>query len=508
MIDRRLVFIQKAEKLKPQMYVERVTPIAGVPSEILKEQDSVVFDFGNHFVGKVCIGMHSVGSHQDAPAFLKIKFCETAKELEEDSAAYQGWISKGWIQEEWIHVDTLPTVLQMPRRYAFRYVKVEVLAVSNKYSLVIDRVEAETMTSAKEENIKADNTFLEAEAVIDRVAIRTLRNCMQEVFEDGPKRDRRLWIGDLRLQALANYASFRQNDLVKRCLYLFAGTADDDGRVRSCLFTEPEIVGDDTYMFDYSLFFIDTLRSYYEETKDMETLLDLYEVAKTQLELAKDFFDERHVVRDSDVLGWCFLDWNLNLNKQTGAQAIYIYSAKALLELAEIVSKTNPELVTADEIEALRTEITTKIQAARTYLYDEEKGLFISGKEKQISYATHAWAVLAGIWDSEKNREMLFRLEQEKEVEKMVTPYMYHHFVEALCSCGEQKKAYDMMMNYWGGMIENGADTFYELYNPKNPSESPYGSSIVNSYCHAWSCTPTYLMRKCGLTEGKIGYEL
>ena len=27
---------------------------------------------------------------------------------------------------------------------------------------------------------------------------------MQDVFEDGPKRDRRLWLGDLRLEALAN----------------------------------------------------------------------------------------------------------------------------------------------------------------------------------------------------------------------------------------------------------------------------------------------------------------
>ena len=46
------------------------------------------------------------------------------------------------------------------------------------------------------------------------------------------------------------------------------------------------------------------------------------------------------------------------------------------------------------------------------------------------------------------------------------------------------------------GMMDMCADTFWELYNPENPAESPYGSSIVNSYCHAWSCTPTYLLRK------------
>ena len=26
--------------------------------------------------------------------------------------------------------------------------------------------------------------------------------------------------------------------------------------------------------------------------------------------------------------------------------------------------------------------------------------------------------------------------------------------------------------------------------------DSPYGSVAINSYCHAWSATPTYLIRK------------
>ncbi len=504
MKDRRLEFIQTAEKYKPEIKMERVAPVSGVPTEALKDNDSVVFDFGNHYVGYVRLHLTSVGSHQDAPAFIKIKFCEAERELHEDSANYQGWISKGWIQEEWIHVDVLPTVLELPRRYAFRYVKVEVLAVSGKYSLVIDHVEADTITSADESRLVACAGLTDAEKRIDEVAIRTLRNCMLDVFEDGPKRDRRLWIGDLRLQALANYATFQQNDLVKRCLYLFAGTADDNGRVRSCLFTEPVIEGDDTYMFDYSLFFIDTLLNYYKTTKDMDTVLDLYETAARQLEIAKESFDENHVMRDSDVLGWCFLDWNLGLNKQTGAQAVYVYSEKALIELANIVREHGSNLVIAQDIEAMKKDVVLKTEAARTHLYDEEKGLFISGENKQVSYAVNAWAVLAGIWDAGKNKEILQRLMKEDTAEKMVTPYMYHHFVEALMACGERKKAYEVMIGYWGSMVENGADTFYELHNPENPFESPYGSSIVNSYCHAWSCTPTYLMRKCGLTKENL----
>ena len=45
-------------------------------------------------------------------------------------------------------------------------------------------------------------------------------------------------------------------------------------------------------------------------------------------------------------------------------------------------------------------------------------------------------------------------------------------------------------------MVRDGADTFWELYNPYNKFESPYGSVAVNSFCHAWSCTPTYFLRK------------
>jgi len=504
MTDRRLEFIQIAEKYKPKMQIETVRPLNGVPTKALKDGDSVIFDFGNHYVGHVKLCLSSVGSHQDAPAFIKVKFCEAERELNEDSSNYQGWISKGWIQEEWIHADVLPTVLELPRRYAFRYVKVEVLAVSGKYSLVIDSVEADTITSAQENGLATCEGLTDMEKRIDEVAIRTLRNCMQDVFEDGPKRDRRLWIGDLRLQALANYATFGQNDLVKRCLYLFAGTADENDRVRSCLFTEPEIEGDDTYMFDYSLFFIDTLLSYYKETKDIETVLDLYDTAARQLEIAKEYFDEKHVMKDSDVLGWCFLDWNLGLNKQAGAQAVYIYSEKAMIELAHIVLEHGSKNVSIQDVESMKTDVANKICAAREHLFDETKCLFVSGENKQVSYAANAWAVLAGIWDDEKNAEILAALEKEANAEMMVTPYMHHHYVEALLSCGEKEKAYKHMTSYWGGMIENGADTFYELYNPENPFESPYGSSIVNSYCHAWSCTPTYLMRMCGLTEGNL----
>ena len=47
-----------------------------------------------------------------------------------------------------------------------------------------------------------------------------------------------------------------------------------------------------------------------------------------------------------------------------------------------------------------------------------------------------------------------------------------------------------------GGMAALGADTFWEVYDPTDHFKSPYNFFPVNSYCHAWSCTPVYFINK------------
>ena len=44
-------------------------------------------------------------------------------------------------------------------------------------------------------------------------------------------------------------------------------------------------------------------------------------------------------------------------------------------------------------------------------------------------------------------------------------------------------------------MLERGADTFWEIYDPQAPDKCPSGGKILQSYCHARSCTPTYFLR-------------
>lgn len=241
-------------------------------------------------------------------------------------------------------------------------------------------------------------------------------------------------------------------------------------------------------MFDYGLFFISCLYDYYQACGDMEMLKELWDTAFLQAEIAMKRTEENGVVRDSEDW-WCFLDWHDELNKQAGAQGVLIYTLKQAAAMAEILQDH-------ERLTILNGMLEKTINGAKNNLWDETQGFFVSGTARQISWASQVWLVLAGVFDKEKNCEILNHLIEENPRINMVTPYMYHHFVDALILNGMKEKALECLRNYWGKMVEDGADCFFELYDPKNKYISPYGSRIINSYCHAWSCTPSYFIRK------------
>jgi alpha-L-rhamnosidase len=512
-IIRNEVFIEKAEQLKPQLYETTVkptalveiledesvihgwssafkAPISTLAKQEFRKKDSFILDFGDHQVGYLKMHIRPAGSPPDAPLKLKLTFGEMPVEIGEPFEDYEGWLSSSWLQEETMVIDILPAMIELPRRYSFRFLKIEVMETSPKYSIVFENVECRAVTAAnnrKIEKIPHPDPVLQR---IDEISIKTLADCMQDVFEDGPKRDRRLWLGDLRLQALANYETFKTNDLVKRCLYLFAGVPDDKGRVPANVFVKPHLLADDTYLYDYSLFFTVTLHDYYIETKDFKTLKELWSTALRQIEVALERLDEHHIVRDSSDW-WSFIDWRDGLNKQTPSQAVLIYTMKRAILIAEELKVPEKTL--------LEERLAVIVEATKTYLWDEKIKFFVSGEERQVSWASQIWMVLAGVWNQEENQQLMKRLLIEKPEVGIASPYMYHHLLEALLASGEKEQAISQMKFYWGGMIQDGADTFWELYDPRNKDFSPYGSHLINSYCHAWSCTPTYLIRKFNL---------
>lgn len=509
-IKRELVDI--GEKLEPKLHKAEIYPrnlieVIADPNafqgwrvqalesiETLKQKsfgknESFIVDFGDHQVGYLNISLKTVGSPPDAPFRMKMIFGEMPCEVAESFDDYNGWLSRSWLQDEIINVDILPCELQLPRRYCFRYLKIVIIDTSQKYKVAFSDIHCTTVTSADISRVEPLPGYVPEDLkTMDRIGIKTLQDCMQTVFEDGPKRDRRLWIGDLRLQALANYYTFKNYDLVKRCLYIFGGLTLEDGQVGACLFEKPHSLVDDTRLYDYSLFFVATVYDYYMATRDMKVLIDLWPIAMDQIEIALSRLDDRGVVKD-DTSWWCFIDWHSELNKQAPAQAVLIYCLKRGLYLAKELQLNKEEKFISDKI-----ELTSK--AAISYLWNEEKGMFESGDKGQISWASQIWMVLAEVLNKEQNANIFDKLFQESSAIKMTTPYIYHHLIEALILCGKKDIALEKMRAYWGEMVKDGADCFWELYNPNDKFLSPYGSNLINSYCHAWSCTPSYFIRK------------
>ncbi len=484
------IFLDKAISLLPDLNQTFVKVIdTSVFDKALNENDSLILDFGRHLTGHLFLRLGSIGSHADAPVKLKINFAERLQELDEDIDNYKGWICKSWIQEEQVYVDVIPGTLELKRRYAFRYVRIEVLAISGKFSLTFKEAYAVALSSANFNNLdpyKNNDGLLEK---IDKVSCDTLRDCMQKVFEDGPKRDRRLWLGDLRLQSLANYYTFKNNNLVKACLYLFAALPMENDQIGSCLFLEPAPAVDDVKMFDYSLIYIPTLYDYYNNTNDIDTLQELWPIARKQIDIALLNIDKNNLVKDSDALGWCFIDWSLALNKQTSAQGVLMYCINYAIKIAKVLNLK-------DDLEYLENKFEDLKQASLKFLFDNEQNLFISGKNKQLSYASQIWMILAGTVDKEKGLNILKTIENCDNAIEIITPYLYSYYVMAKIYLGDKQGALEVIKDYWGAMVKLNADTFWELFNPKNPNESPYGGTIVNSYCHAWSTTPAYFLRR------------
>lgn len=467
--------------------VVRPVPVESVCNRPVAPGDGFILDFGEHLTGYFSFSLRSFGVPVDAPVRLEFIFGETPVEVAEPFEPYEGSLTRSWFQDEVVNVDDVPQTVQLPRRYAFRYVKVTVVSCSTHGKPGFSGFLTEAVTSADENHLVPFTPNNAADATLDRISLETLRECMQTVFEDGPKRDRRLWLGDLRLQALANYATYRNYDLVKRSLYLLAGTATEQGLVSTCAFERPEPVRGGNSILDYTALFASTVLEYLEASGDWGTAEDLWPLVLKQLEFTLGMVNEEGLFVPSKDW-WLFVDWHSTLDKQAPEHAIVLVGLRATMQLAVKLGRQK-------DVAFIPGMIARMEDAAQQQLWDESLGMFVSGPDRQVSWASQAWMVLAGIPSVEQGRRAMLNVMANPAAEKPVTPYMYHYVVEALLAVGLADEAADLLHDYWGGMVRKGADTFWEVYIPDDDRASPYHSHLMNSYCHAWSCTPTYFLR-------------
>ena len=474
--------------------VERLSSAGALSQRLLRRGDTAVIDFGRHLAGHFAFSLAGEGRGIDSPARLKLTFGEVPAEVAQPLDPYQGDLSRAWLQDEVINIDVLPAAIEMPRRYAFRYLKLEIVDTSPNYAARIVRMNATALSSAGAEPPPLPETVPPLLRQIDTVSIATLRDCMQTVFEDGPKRDRRLWIGDLRLQALTNYATFRANDLVKRCLYLFAAFPREDGLLCACVFEDPRPHRGHEYIIDYAALYAAAVLDYAQATGDWSTAVDLWPVVRKQMELLSACVGPDGVFA-APPHSWVFIDWSDALDRTAAMHAVFVFSLRQAQELARHCGAESDAAKFAELIARMTA-------AARGAFRDPSRKVFVSGPKRQVSWASQAWMGLSGIATHEEAVEAFRAVASQADAVRPVAPYLYHYVAEAMLRCGLKREAQELVEAYWGGMVKAGADTFWEVYDQLNPDLSPYGSTLVNSYCHAWSCTPAYLLRSLGLAGG------
>jgi alpha-L-rhamnosidase len=458
----------------------------------LRDGDAFIVDFGGHRTGHLSFRITAADGEADSPVRLRLTFGEVPTDVAEPLHPYQGRLSAAWLPEEVLVVDDLPQTVRVPRRHAFRYVKVEVLATSVRFGVCFTQWAAHALTSAT-----ATVPPLPARAPdwlrrIDQIAIATLRDCLQTSFEDGPRRDRRLWIGDLRLQALASHATYRADSVVQRCLYLFAGLPRADGLVNACVYERPLPGYADTVCVDYAAIYNITLQEYVQATGDTATGHALWPVALRQIDILCGAVGADDLFVDTGAT-WCFIDWETMLDRSTAVQGVLILALRRTLALARLLGR-------AADVAHYPDRIDRMVQAARTRCFDADNGVYISGPQRQVSCASQAWMALAGVPQTpEQGKQAILRTLDSPDALQPTTPYLMHYLAEALVATGARADALALIRRYWGAMADAGADTFWEVFEPGQPLSSPYGDIHINSYCHAWSCTPCHFFRTEGL---------
>ena len=511
----RKQWLQKAEQYKPKLIITEKKPLHVVnvsPDEYafqkwkvtnihpidtlynmpFRLKKEVIIDFGEHMTGNFSFSVRTTGLAADGPLRFKLTFGEVPSEVAVPFDPYPGNLSRAWLQDEIVSIMHVPETITLQRRLAFRYVKIELLASSPYYDFNIYDVKCLARTSAKNIPEELPTSVDPIIRKIEQVSLNTLKECMQTVYEDGPKRDQRLWIGDLYLEALGNNYSFKQHDLTKRCLYLLAGLSDMNGYLLATVIENPvPRAQDKQFLYEYALLYNASLKDYLEATEDYETAEDLWPVAKKQIDIVRTNVKPNGLMDFEKVNKnwWIFFDWKEDLYKEVPLQGVSIFALKESYKLAQLLGKEK-------EVADLPALIKKMTKAAHKNYYDKKSGLFIGIGNKQISYASQIWMILSEVATKTEGKKALSALHMTHNVCHTGTPYMYHYYIQSLINCGMNIEAKSALIDYWGGMIKKGADTFWEAYDPNNDFISPYYFYPMNSYCHAWSCTPVYFIRK------------
>jgi len=375
---------------------------------------------------------------------------------------------------------------------AFRYVYIEKEAGSTYTDVLMDY-------EYSPHNLSHSGSFRCSDDELNRiweVGAYTMDLTTREFFMDGIKRDRWTWSGDAIQSYLMNYYLRFDTECVKRTIRQLRGKDPVTAHVNTIM--------------DYTFYWFKSVLDYYQYTGDKDFVREMWPRMVTLMDYCLSRTNSEGMA-EGQPDDWIFVDWvDFPMHKRGTLCFEQILFCKALETMAvcgQLLGKKTDYRAKADALRATirQTFWSHDLQA---YLHAIEDGQL----NRQITKFPNMFAILYGLAYEEERKEIMQSVMLNPAVDPITTPYMRFYELEALCMMGYHEEVLREMRAYWGGMLREGATSFWEKYVPTETGTqhlAMYGRPYGKSLCHAWGASPVYLLGRyyLGVQPTKPGYE-
>lgn len=435
------------------------------PARIQEINNGVLFDFGRAVNGSLRLKLHQSD---------KVTICYGESQTEA--------LDVGMCYYKQDDVDEKSVI----RRRAFRFVFIPNVKKNQVALIAIHEYVPKNNIS----EFKTDNQLINK---IWDISTETLNLCSDVFFIDGIKRDRWIWAGDAYQANFINQYSFFNEDVDKRTLLALRGQNDIKQHMNTIV--------------DYSMLWVIGVLNHYEMTGDTNFLKMVFPKMESMVQYFITQTNEKGFIygRKND---WIFVDWS-EIDKEgtvAAEQALLIEVYKTMITCGSVLDKP------IGKYQVLHDQLLGNFIE---YFWSSQKGAFIDSYESGKCHVTrHAniFAILFDLIDDDKKQSILNNVLLNDGILQITTPYFKFFEQDALCKMGHQDIVYKTIVNYWGGMLNNDAVTFWEEYDPTKSGKdmyAMYGDPYGKSLCHAWGASPIYLLGRyfVGLYPTRPGYR-
>ena len=328
------------------------------------------------------------------------------------------------------------------------------------------------------------------------VAAYTMDLTTREFFMDGIKRDRWTWSGDAIQSYLMNYYLRFDSDCVKRTIRQLRGKDPVTAHVNTIM--------------DYTFYWFKSILDYYEYTGDVAFVREMWPRMVTLMDYVEGRLNDQGMA-EGQPDDWIFVDWvDFPMHKRGTLCFEQILLMKAMETMAACAKLLDINKSTYRvKSEELRNKIKQTFWSYehKAYYHAIEDGIM----NRQITKFPNMFAILYGMSYEEERKEIMQSVMLNPDIPAITTPYMRFYELETLLIDGRHEQVLQEMRDYWGGMLREGATTFWEKYVPTESGIQHlvmYGRPYGKSLCHAWGASPIYLLGKyyLGVRPTKPGY--